>query len=148
MNRIYFFIFGIILTISSCTNSKNLVLGKIQDSKWFFQEIADCQEVYSFKDSTFALNSCEVSETFKGNYWIEGDTLFLLIPKPKKQKIVVSGDTVELDVQMLHYVRPTLERMIYKDDTLFFLEIYNNYQEENQSKFTEFEINYMTRVKE
>lgn len=120
----------------------------IINTKWLYQDFGECQEVYYFLDSTFQLNSCEVAETFHGNFWTDKDTLFLLIPKPQKQKVVVSGDTLELDVQMLHYIRPTLEKMFYNNDTLFFLEIYNNYQQKNQKKITSFEINYLTQVKD
>ncbi len=144
-----------LLLLSSCGHSYVKTDGQkgteldpksIKSTKWLYQDFGDCKEIYSFSDSTFILNSCEVAENFHGDFWINNDTLFLLIPKPKKQKVIVSGDTVELDVQMLHYIRPTLEKMYYKNDTLFFIEIYKNYKEENQRKITNFKIGYLTRL--
>ena len=142
--NVYFIVVIIIFIFNSCQN--HLSLDKIKNSKWLYYDFGNCEDVYSFKDTTFITNSCEIMESFRGWYWINNDTIYMLIPKPFKMKILVSGDSVEVFSQKLHSYRPTLEKLLYKNDTLFFTAVYDNYLEENQSKHTDFEIKYLTRI--
>jgi hypothetical protein len=132
----------------SCSNNKNFRFSaeKVKNSQWLVQKLGDCIEIYTFQDSTFEESSCEIPDSFRGIFWMVKDTLFLLIPKPEKMNILIDGDSLKINVQIGHSNRPTLEKMILKNDTLFFYEIINNYNQNNLNKITEFEINYMTRL--
>lgn len=148
MNRLSVFLIGFIIFIVSCKDNETFNISKIQNTKWLFYDFGDCQNIYSFQDSTFKYNSCEIMESFKGSMWVEGDTVFLLIPEPKKKKIVVGGDSVEIYEERYYSARPTLEKLFYENDTLFFYAVIDNYQEKNQSKHTDFRIKYLTRYAE
>lgn len=137
-----------IILLVSCMENKTLNMCKIQNTKWLFFDFGDCQNIYSFEDSTFKYNNCEILESFHGSMWIEGDTVFLLIPEPKKKKIVVGGDSVEIYEERYHSARPTLKKLLYKNDTLFFYEVIDKYQKENHRKYTNFQTEYLTRYTE
>jgi len=138
----------IILSIQSCIDSENLDISKIQNSEWLIRNLGECSEKYSFSDSIFTTNHCELTRILKGSYWHNKDTLFLYYPKLKKDTVtLVSGEKFIVEpFQMNNYLRPTLKKLQYKNDTLFYIEEINNYNLHNETINTEFTIDFITRL--
>jgi hypothetical protein len=146
MNKILISILGVCwLGLSSCSVGSSLDISMIQNSEWLYRNIEDCQEMYAFQDSTFEDNSCEIGDTNQGSFWIEKDTLSLLTPYPETVKIYIGGDSVEIHDEARNY-RPTLVKMIYRSDTLFFAEVYHSYGKPTQRKFIGPGKGYLTRI--
>jgi hypothetical protein len=148
MKRVLVFVFVICGTgLLSCSRqSQSLSISVIRDSQWLFYNFGECQDIYSFQDSTFQKNSCEIGDIFEGSFWVEKDTLFLLIPYPEKVKAFIGGDSVEIYKQGGRTYRPTLEKFIYRSDTLFFSEVYHSYGKPTQRKLVDFEINHLIQM--
>jgi len=142
--KVYILLLCIIL-LKQCTSfDEGLIPEELVNSHWLLYDFGDCQDLYHFEDSTFSFHSCELMETFTGNYWICKDTLFLLTPKPQKKEVLIGGDSVKVYERRLHSIRPTLEKMYFRNDTLYYVEIFNNYLQDNQKQRTDFELKYIT----
>ena len=133
------------IILLTCINKNSSTNIKIQNSRWLFYDFNNCQDILAFKDSVVEINSCESLDTDIGEYWVLRDTVFVLFPIPKKEKIMISGDSVEI-FNRIHEVRPTLLKFYLQDDTLHYFERIDNYHELNQSFNTYFEPRDLVRL--
>ncbi|MBR9918608.1 hypothetical protein GYB29_13250 [bacterium] len=120
--------------LANISNQEPSLIG----TKWLMYDFGDCQDILSFKDSTFTTFSCELSEESSGRFWIEADSVFLFYPEI---------DNPEMDNHQ-NFQRPKLWKLIHENDQLKSVVIIRDFNKENQSKFyVEEEYGIFTKIK-
>lgn len=127
----------VFVTTLSCDIKKDQKHVHLRNTAWLYHDFGDCQDLLEFKDSTFTFNQCEAMEKSRGKYWVKSDSIYLLIPVPPKESIVVAGDSVEVNARW-HSIRPTLFKLHYRYDTLKMVSRIDNYKSKNPRIRSEF----------
>lgn len=125
--RVFYIAVVAVITLLSCNNERDPNNDFLRNTVWLYHDFGDCQDLLEFKDSTFTFSQCEAMEKSSGKYWVERDSIYLLIPVPPKESLVVAGDSVEVNARW-HSIRPTLFKLYYRNDTLKMISRIDNYK--------------------
>lgn len=88
-------------------------------------DFGDCQDILSFKDSTFTTFSCEVGEESSGKFWTKKDSVFLFYP-------LIENPGMD---NHSNYTHPMMWKLVHKNERLMSVVVFHNYKKENQSNF-------------